>query len=93
MPWTDKTDRLIAIAQEAGNEIGVHFGVLRSPAAGSSAFVGPLGLPCLDGMGPLGGDLMTEQEHIDIPSLVERAALLAATMHKLGAGAWQAQHA
>jgi len=42
-------------------------------------------------MGPLGGDLMTTQEHIIIPSLVERAALLAATMHKLGAGAWEAQ--
>ena len=91
VPWTDKTDRLIAIAHEAGDELGVHFGVLRSPAAGSSAFVGPLGLPCLDGMGPLGGDLMTTQEHIFIPSLVDRAALLATTMHKLGAGAWEAR--
>lgn len=91
VPWTDKTDRLIAIAHEAGAELGVQFGVLRSPAAGSSAFVGPLGLPCLDGMGPLGGDLMTPQEYIEIPSLVERAALLAATLHKLGAGAWEAR--
>ena len=91
VPWTDKTDRMIAIAHEAGDELGVEFGVLRSPAAGSSAFVGPMGLPCLDGMGPLGGDLMTTQEHIVVPSLVERAALLAATMHKLGAGAWEAR--
>ena len=87
-PWTDKTDKLIAIAHEAGDEIGVQFDVLRSPAAGSSAFVGPMGLPCLDGMGPMGGDLMTTQEHVIIPSLVERAALLAVTLHKLGAGAW-----
>jgi len=90
VPWTDKTDRLIAIAREAGRELGFDFGVLRSPAAGSSAFVGPLGLPCLDGMGPLGGDLMTDHEYIEIPSLVDRAALLATTMHKLGAGAWEA---
>jgi hypothetical protein len=64
--------------------------VIRSPAAGSSAFVGPLGVPCLDGMGPAGGDLITDHEHIVIPTLVERAALLAITitMHKLGAGAW-----
>lgn len=89
--WTAKTDRLIGIAQEAGAEMGLSFGVLRSPAAGSSAFVGPMDLPCLDGMGPLGGDLMTTNEHIIIPSLVERAALLAATMHKLGAGAWEAK--
>jgi glutamate carboxypeptidase len=88
VPWTEKTDRLIAIAQEAGRELGLTFGVIRSPAAGSSAFVGPLGIPCLDGMGPAGGGLMTDHEHIVIPTLVERAALLATTIHKLGAGAW-----
>jgi glutamate carboxypeptidase len=88
LPWTEKTDRLIAIAREAGRELGLTFGVIRSPAAGSSAFVGPLGVPCLDGMGPAGGGLMTDREHIVISSLVERAALLAATLHKLGAGAW-----
>jgi glutamate carboxypeptidase len=92
VPWTAKTDRLIAVAREAGAEVGVRFGVLRSPAAGSSAFVGPLGLPCLDGMGPLGGDLMTENEYIEIPSLVDRAALLASTLQKLGAGAWETTH-
>jgi hypothetical protein len=40
-------------------------------------------------MGPMGGDLMTTNEHIVIPSMVDRATLLAATMHKLGAGAWE----
>jgi glutamate carboxypeptidase len=84
VPWTEKTDQLISITKQAGNELGIEFGVLRSPAAGSSAFVGPLGVPCLDGMGPVGGDLMTEREHIIIPTLVDRAALLAATIHKLG---------
>lgn len=88
VPWTDKTDRLIAIAKQAGDELGIRFGVLRSPAAGSSAFVGPLGIPCLDGMGAVGGELMTEEEHVVIPTMAERAALLATTMHKLGAGAW-----
>lgn len=91
VPWTDKTDRLIAVAHEAGDELGIAFGVLRSPAAGSSAFVGPLGVPCLDGMGPSGGALMTDHEYIEAPSLVDRAALLATTMHKLGAGAWERQ--
>jgi glutamate carboxypeptidase len=88
LPWTKDTDRLIGIAREAGAELGVAFGVARSYAAGSSAFVGPLGVPCLDGMGPSGGDLMTDAEHIVIPTLVERAALLATVLHKLGAGAW-----
>ncbi len=88
LPWTPDTDRLIAIAREAGTELGSSFGVARSYAAGSSAFVGPLGIPCLDGMGPTGGDLMTDQEHIVVPTLTERAALLATILHKLGTGAW-----
>jgi glutamate carboxypeptidase len=88
LPWTEGTDRLIGIARQAGAELDLAFGVARSYAAGSSAFVGPLGIPCLDGMGPSGGDLMTDAEHIVIPTLVERAALLATTLHKLGTGAW-----
>jgi len=39
-------------------------------------------------MGPTGGDLMTDEEHVVIPTLTERAALLATILHKLGAGAW-----
>ncbi len=89
VPWTEKTDRLIRITKQAGNELGIQFGVVRSPAAGSSAFVGPLGIPCLDGMGPVGGDLMTGEEHILISTIVDRAALLATTIHKLGAGEWE----
>ncbi|MBI3108173.1 MAG: M20 family peptidase, partial [Candidatus Rokubacteria bacterium] len=77
-------------AQEAGRELRLApFGALRSPAAGSSAFVGPLGVPCMDGMGPAGGDLMTDHEYVRVPSLVERAALLATILHDLGAGAWE----
>lgn len=89
VPWTKHTDRLIAIAREAGGELGFDFGVARSPAAGSSAFVGPLDVPCLDGMGPTGGGLMTDEEHVVIPTLTERAALLATILHKLATGAWQ----
>ena len=75
-PVDAKTDKLIGIAKEAGAEFGLDFGVLRSPAAGSSAFVGPMDLPCLDGMGPMGGDLMTTNEHIVISSMVDRATCL-----------------
>jgi glutamate carboxypeptidase len=88
VPWTEATDRLLAIARQVGGELGMAITAARSPAAGSSAFVGPLGLPCLDGMGATGGGLMTESEHIVVAALVERAALLAGMLHALGAGAW-----
>jgi glutamate carboxypeptidase len=81
--WTDGTDRLIEVARRAGEAAGIEFDVIRSPAAGSSAFAGEAGVPVLDGMGPLGGDLMTDHEYIEIPSLVERCLRLALTIHQL----------
>jgi hypothetical protein len=50
--------------------------------------VGPLGVPCLDGMGPAGGGLVTDQERVVVATLPERAALLAGMLHALGTGAW-----
>jgi glutamate carboxypeptidase len=88
VPWTAATDRLLGIAREVGARLGIPIEALRSPAAGSSAFVGPLGVPCLDGMGPWGGGLMTDQEHVVVATLPERAALLAGMLHALGTGAW-----
>ncbi len=83
LPRTARTERLIAVARRAGKAAGISFGVIPSAAAGSSAFVGPLGIPALDGMGPIGGDLMTDHEHIELESIGERAVLLALTLHLL----------
>jgi glutamate carboxypeptidase len=83
VPWTAATDRLITMARRAGDELGISFGVIRSGAGGSSAFAGALGVPVLDGMGPSGGGLMTDREHIGVASLSERASLLALTLHLL----------
>jgi glutamate carboxypeptidase len=88
VPWTATTDRLLAVARDVGAGLGIPIAALRSPAAGSSAFVGPLGVPCLDGMGPAGGGLMTDEEHVVVATLPERAALLAGMLHALGTGAW-----
>ena len=88
VPWTADTDRLLGLAREVGAVLGIPIAALRSPAAGSSAFVGPLGVPCLDGMGPAGGGLMTDQERVVVATLPERAALLAGMLHALGTGAW-----
>ncbi len=88
VPWTGATDRLLGVATDVGAVLGIPISALRSPAAGSSAFVGPLAVPCLDGMGPSGGGLMTDQEHVIVATLPERAALLAGMLHALGTGAW-----
>ncbi len=82
-PGVPRADGLIATARRAGAGAGIPFDVVASPAAGSSAFAGALGVPTLDGMGPVGGDLMTDHEHVELESIGERAALLALTLHLL----------
>lgn len=81
--WNERTDALLRVAQDAGAAAGITFGAMRSPAAGSSAFAGALGVPTLDGMGPRGGDLMTDREHVELGSIEDRAVLLALTLRGL----------
>lgn len=83
IPWTPATDRLIGAARRAGRAAGISFDVVHSPAAGSSSFAGAQGVPTLDGMGPSGGSLMTDQEYVVVDSLIERALLVALTLHLL----------
>lgn len=42
-----------------------------------------LGVPTLDGLGPVGGNAHAEGEFVDLPAMTERASLLAALIHRL----------
>ncbi len=44
------------------------------------------GLPCLDGVGPIGGDLHSETEWVDVPSIGRRAQIAALFLHRLATG-------
>lgn len=44
------------------------------------------GLPCLDGLGPIGDRLHSPDEWCHLPSLTERARLAALVLHRLAAG-------
>lgn len=52
-----------------------------STGGGSDAnFVAALGVPVLDGLGPVGGGAHSEREYVQISTIPERAALLAALL-------------
>lgn len=44
------------------------------------------GLPCLDGLGAVGGHLHSAKEYVHLPSLAERAAITARFLEKIAAG-------
>ncbi len=82
--WDAETDRLLALARRVGAELSIDVDAVASAAAGSSAFSHPSTV-VLDGLGPVGADLMTKSEHIEVGSLAPRAALLAQLIHRLPA--------
>lgn len=70
-----------------GRELGVAPFSWAHVSGGSDAnLLSAAGLPCLDGLGPVGGALHTSGEYIRLPSLVERSRIAARFLMKLAAG-------
>lgn len=80
MPRTDIIGAAFATAQRIGAELGLAFGEGHTGGGSDANFVAPLGVPVLDGLGPMGNGAHSEREHVLIRSLPERAALLAAIL-------------
>ncbi len=80
--WDAGTDQLLALAREVGRELSIPVEAFQSAAAGSSAFR-EQSTATLDGLGPLGSDLMTVHENIEVDSLMPRATLLAGIIQRL----------
>ena len=76
---------LLSIAERVGKDLSVKIEAFESAAAGSVSFRSP-STATLDGLGPVGGDLMTSDEHVQLDSLVSRAALLAGIIGQLAPG-------
>jgi glutamate carboxypeptidase len=73
-------DRAIALAGRLGFE-------LRDTATGGgsdASTIAALGVPVLDGLGPIGGGDHSPDEYVELESIVPRTALLAALMLDLG---------
>ena len=77
-----RTDRLLSIAERVGEDLSIKIDAFESAAAGSVSFRNAL-TATLDGLGPVGGDLMTHHEHVQLDSLASRAALLAGIISEL----------
>jgi glutamate carboxypeptidase len=65
-------------AQEIGHQIGLEISEGGTGGGSDANFVARLGVPVLDGLGALGRGAHTSDEQVEIPTLPERCALLAA---------------
>ena len=82
-PPMERTPQIIAAFQKAkaiGAELGLNLLEGSTGGASDANFTGALGVPTLDGMGPVGNGGHSVDEHVIAASLPERTALLAAIL-------------
>lgn len=73
---TKASERLFLRAQEIAQGIGLTLKGGKAGGGSDASIAAGVGIPTLDGLGPDGDGLHAEHEHLLIPSLVERTALL-----------------
>lgn len=78
------TGRLVALAREISHQLG--FEVIEHCTGGVSDAntTSALGIPTLDGLGPIGGEPHSENEWLDLSSVAPRIALLGCLMARAG---------
>ena len=73
---TKASEKLFVRAQEIATRLGLSLKGGKTGGGSDASIAAGLGIPALDGLGPDGDGLHADHEHILIPSLVERTALL-----------------
>ncbi|WP_217496012.1 M20 family metallopeptidase [Agrococcus sp. SGAir0287] len=86
MPRSAATAGLFRIAQEVSAEQGWHVEEIAVGGASDGNFAAALGLPVLDGLGAVGDGAHARHEWISIDGMVQRTALAAGILTRLGAG-------
>ncbi|MFE6254744.1 M20/M25/M40 family metallo-hydrolase [Agromyces sp. NPDC057865] len=82
----DATDALAALARKVGDGLALDFEFAATGGASDANFVAALGVPTLDGLGPVGGGDHGPDEWLDLTTAPERTALLAGLIVAIAEG-------
>jgi glutamate carboxypeptidase len=85
MEKTAATAFLVELAQGLAGEIGLTFKDVQSGGTSDGNFIGELGIPTIDGLGPIGGLDHSPNEYLELDSIVPRTALLAGLIQEIAA--------
>lgn len=77
MPSNEINLQLYEKIKSIGRSIGMELGALESGGGSDANFTAALGVPTVDGLGPIGGGHHSEGEYMNISSLERRIKLLA----------------
>jgi glutamate carboxypeptidase len=84
MEKTEGTTQLLQLAQGLTRELGFEVEDLATGGGSDANTTAAVGVPTLDGLGPVGGDAHSAAEWLDLASVVPRAAMLAGMISRVG---------
>jgi glutamate carboxypeptidase len=87
----ERSEGLWRLAQSCAAELGLRLTGHETRGGADSSFAAALGVPAIDGLGPICHDSCARTERIEVRSLVDRGALMAALLVELAAG-WRGEH-
>jgi glutamate carboxypeptidase len=80
---TKETEQLMSWIEECGTHLHLEFGHKSTNGVSDGNILAMHGLPTLDSLGAIGGEIHTQDEYIKISSLSERAKLVALLLMKI----------
>lgn len=83
MVKNDRTIELFEVIKSVGKELGIEIKDMATGGGSDASFTSAQGVATIDGLGPIGGNAHTEEEYLEVDSLVERAELLARVIQRL----------
>lgn len=83
MVKNEQTIALFKVFQEVGQSLGLTIKDTATGGGSDASFTSSKGVATIDGIGPIGGGAHSEEEYLEIDSLVERTELLAKTIQRL----------
>ncbi|MEV5971490.1 M20/M25/M40 family metallo-hydrolase [Streptomyces sp. NPDC051921] len=86
MEDTPPSRRMLERARKIAEDLGVPLGGAATGGVGDANFIAGIGVPTLDGLGPVGGADHTPEEWLDTSTVPVRVALLASLVAELGDG-------
>ncbi len=78
--------RLYEVVEQASASVGLPAHEVREQGGSDASFAGALGIPTLDGLGPITHDSCSRSERVEVSSMVSRAAVLTTLLEAIAAG-------
>ena len=85
MERTAGTEWLLGLCREAAADAGFELHDAATGGGSDGNTTAGLGVPTLDGLGPVGGAAHSPREYLEIPSIVPRTAMLAGLIRRIAA--------